>query len=85
MQQIFATREFLKTPIQQVHVKGRSRGGAPGGPHPSYFYIKLKNEKKTEKTEKNSFETAPRYLRVWMTTPPYLKVWICHYMYVFFS
>ena len=70
MQQIFATREFLKTPIQQVHVKGRSRGGAPGGPHPSYFYIKLKNEKKTEKTEKNSFETAPPYLRVWMTTPP---------------
>ena len=48
MQQIFATREFLKTLIQQVHVKGSSRGGAPGGPHPSYFYIKLKNEK-TEK------------------------------------
>ena len=48
MQQIFATREFLKTLIQQVHVKGSSRGGALGGPHPSYFYINLKNEK-TEK------------------------------------
>ena len=36
MQQIFATREFLKTLIQQVHVKGSSRGGARG-PTPLLF------------------------------------------------
>ena len=60
MQQIFATREFLKTLIQEVHVKGSSRGGVSGGPHPSYFYIKLKNEKRKKwKNWKNSFETAP--------------------------
>ena len=55
MQQIFATREFLKTLIQEVHVKGSSRGGVSGGPHPSYFYIKLKNEKRKKMKKLKKF------------------------------
>ena len=44
-------------------------------PRPPLFLDQIEDRR----AEKNVFETAPPYLRVWITPPPpYLKVWIRH-------
>ena len=52
-----------------------SRRGAQRGPAPPLFL----DQNEARRADKKNFESAPPYLRVWMTAPPpYLKVWIRH-------
>ena len=70
-------------PRLNIHARGfwelqgqwRIQGRGPGGPRPPpYFSTKMRPEGR----KKNFLETAPPYLRVWMTDTPPDKVWIRH-------
>ena len=47
--------------------------GEAGGSPPLFL-----DETEVQRVEKLFLETAPPYLRVWMTGPPYLKIGIRH-------
>ena len=44
-----------------------SRGGALRGPAPTPLFL---DQNEARRADKKNFESAPPYLRVWMTPPP---------------
>ena len=44
-----------------------SRGGALRGPAPTPLFL---DQNEARRADKNNFESAPPYLRVWMNPPP---------------